>query len=229
MTQPLIINDRWPSRARRELRASDLGSLLNAIAGAQTTEGAAETDTTLRALEFISALPVTADQTPMFGIRLWGELFDTLIENAPEFLDYSPHSWQDMPSDSVPLPHLIEVSTSPFLVVLIWHNVPDQGTRREFYGTTLNNTKDTQLVFRKSFLDGKIISLAGEILRDCTTRIHATKTPKAAGAPPPNGLRSKSKQAAKPAPPTSEQTTHTPDSGQSRRVRGLPSSPSAER
>jgi hypothetical protein len=41
-----------------------------------------------------------------------------------------------------------------------------------------------------------------------------SETTKAAGAPPPNGLRTKSKQAAKPASVSTAQTTHTPKFGQ---------------
>lgn len=230
MTGPLISVDRWPSRARRDMRASDLGSLLNAIAGAQTTEGAAETDTMLRGLEFKSALPSTADQAPMFGVRLWGELLDGLIENAPELLDYSPHTSQDMPKGSACLPDLIEVSTSPLLVVLVWLDDAGVPKRREFYSTTRDyreNQKASheshQLLVRKSFLDGKMISLAGEILRDCTTR--SPKTTTAAEAPPSRGRQSKATQTARrqPKPLNKAQVTRTLTSASKPRVRsGIP-------
>lgn len=204
MTQPLIRENRWPSRTRREMRASDLGSLLNAIAGTQITEAAAETDTTLRALEFKSAFPLTADQTPMFGVRLWGELLDNLIEAAPALLDYSPHTWQTIPKESTPLPHFIEVSTIPLAVVLVWLDDHSAPKRREFYGPTREDQADQggsygshQLLVRKSFLDGRIISLAGEILRDCTTRTRIAKMTTAAEAPPSRGRQPKATQTAR--------------------------------
>lgn len=177
MTRPLIAVGRWPSRSRRELLASDLASILNAIISLQPATDAAKADTILRALEYKSTWPYTTEQTPALGgptCRTWGELLDGLIEHAPVFSDGEPAT-SDVGVHC--LPHVIETSFNPLDIVLVWWGPDGVPKRRDFYGPNRNNPiKPAQpygragLLICRSFLRPEMIQIAGEILRDNSTR-----------------------------------------------------------
>ena len=173
MTRPLILADRWPSRTRRQLLASDLACVLNAVISLQPAVDAAKADTILRSLEYKSTWPPTAEQKPALGgpaCRTWGELLDGLIEHAPAFSDPEPAT-SDV--DVLCLPHVIETTFNPLSIVLVWSGPDGAPKRRDFYGSgRTNRMEPTQpygravLFVRKSFLLPGLIQVAGKILRD---------------------------------------------------------------
>lgn len=176
MTRPLIALDRWPSRTRRQLLASDLASVLNAIISLEPATDSAKADAILRSLEYKSTWPPTAEQTPALGgptCRTWGELLDGLIERAPVFSDPEPAT-SDI--DVLCLPHVIEASFNQPDIVLVWLGPDGVPKRRDFYAPNRNNPiKPAQpygragLLICKSFLRPEMIQIAGEILRDNST------------------------------------------------------------
>lgn len=224
-TRPLIQHDRFPHRGRQKLLASDMASLLNAILGGQPAD-AVENDTMLRACEYISSLPPTAEQRPELGEGNWGELLERLIEKTQSRQDYA-----NEPTDSSIeiklLPHIIEVCLNPLSIVLVWHG-PDGGrTRLDFYSAKNSDLANRSRVYgpatllvRKSFLHPEMIKVASDILRDSQmsrkktmppkkgssaptdkpkkTSRHTTKKRKVVKAPTSNDLQPKPYQAAKP-------------------------------
>ncbi len=171
MTRPLIELDRWPNRSRRELLASDLGSMLNAFLGVHATY-AGESDTLLRSLEFKGAWPSSDAQEPMFGARTWGELLDGLIENMPHVPDPSvKQAAASAPAGSLYLPHRIESCLNPAGITLTWLGEDDERRRQEFYAPPLHQQPShpygkAMLLVRKSFMSSDLIVIAGQILRD---------------------------------------------------------------
>lgn len=192
MTRPLIRLDRWVSRTRRTLRASDLASVLNAIISLQPTGDSAEADTILRALEYKSTWPLTAEQIPAFafGERTWGQLLESLIEHAPPLLDYYLQGATNDVDVGNALPNVIETTFNPLSIALVWLR-PDGAARRcDFYGPAANNPKPSHpygtagLLVRKSFLQPQMIQLAGEILRDSSVSGPGNARPETAASLP---------------------------------------------
>jgi len=167
-TRPLIAINRWPSRARRQLLAGDLASLLNAVICDQSTRAAAEADSKIRALKYSGTMPYTTEQTPALGGGNWGELLERLIENAPPISDFkSEPATNDLNVNC--LPHLIEVSVNPLGVVLIWLGPSGVPKRHDFYAPTLRAPQPygtAGWVVRKTLVAPEMIQLCGEILRD---------------------------------------------------------------
>lgn len=171
MTRPLIETDQWPNRSRRELLASDLGSILNAILGVHATY-AGESNATLRALEFKSAWPLDSVQQPMFGVRTWGEMLDAMIENMPLVPDPSVRqAASSYPAGSLHLPHLIESCLNPAGISLTWLGEDGARKRQEFYALPPQQPQSqpygpATLVVRKTFMSSEMLIIAGQILRD---------------------------------------------------------------
>lgn len=173
MTRPLIALDRWPSRARKQLLASDLASLLNAMMGQQTTE-AATSDAMLRALEYKSTLPDTTKQAPALGEGTWGDLLERMIRNAPTEL-YPTLPWTAGMDYSSHLPHDIEACLNPLHMVLVWrHGLTGAPDRLDYYGPAPGDLSPhypyglATLLIRKCFLHPRMIVIAGHILRDAS-------------------------------------------------------------
>jgi hypothetical protein len=116
------------SRTRRTLRASDLASVLNAIISLQPTGDSAEADTILRALEYKSTWPWTAEQIPAFafGERTWGQLLASLIEHAPPLLDYYLQGATNDVDVGNALPNVIETTFNPPLFWSGWGRTAHQ-------------------------------------------------------------------------------------------------------
>ena len=195
MTRPLARENRWPSRSRRELWASDLASLLNVILGGQTSE-AIEVDNMLRGLEYLSSFvfepdpeqpggrKLTTRHEPHLGVRNWGELLEGIIHGVP-----SPDPAErpvnaavtdalvlDKPGTPI-LPTTIEVCLNPLSITLVWFWSGGE-LRRDFYQpTTLDQMKRASPygpavgLIRKTFLSSDVIITAGEILRDTSTQL----------------------------------------------------------
>ena len=174
MTRPLIALDRWPSRARKQLLASDLASLLNAMMGQQAAD-AATSDTMLRGLEFKSAWPNEAKQTPALGEGTWGDLLERLIRNAPGDLCPTVPATGGMDHSGY-LPHGIETCLNPLLIILVWDGKTGAPARREFYGPSFGALPPrypygpATLLVRKCFVSSQMITIAGQILRDASAQ-----------------------------------------------------------
>jgi hypothetical protein len=178
MTRGLITVDRWPSRNRKVLLASDLASIINALLGQQAAD-AVETDTILRAFEYKSTQVFPKDssttrptfiQSPALGPGTWGELLEGLIAMASPFLDYSPEAATN-DTEVRCLPHTIEACLTVPIIVLEWLGPNGAPKRRDFYGPRLwkkirQPYGPANLLVRKSFLDSAMINIAGDILRD---------------------------------------------------------------
>lgn len=172
MTRPLIQEDRWPSRKRREMLASDLASLLNAMMG-QTPTDAAEANQLLSGLEYKSSWPTT-EKTPYFGQSTWGELLEWLIAGAPSVADGFEHSRSDEGVNLPALPHIIEACLNPLSIQLIWYATDGLSQQRvDFYGPTRADMikryrpyGSANLLAFKSFMRPELIQIASEILQD---------------------------------------------------------------
>jgi len=171
-TRPLKDKNRWPSRSRRELLASDLGSLLNALIGNQPSD-AAETDDLLRALEYASSWPSTAPQRPRLGEGTWGEMLDALIENAPSVEEAYSRPALPPGTEVRMLPNKIHGCLNPLNIELIWL---DQHGRPEhidlYWPKTIELIQRSRPhgmaygLIRTSILHPEMILIAGELLRD---------------------------------------------------------------
>lgn len=189
-TRPLIELDRFISRSRRQLRASDLRSLFNAIAGGNATD-AAEIDTLFSDLTYKSSWHAQSadrhdqfEQRPAFGDGNWGQVLDRLIENAPPFLNYYPEPAKDR-GQGVSLPNTIELCLNPLSITLIWLGPNSAPRRQDFYGpapsaATRHSSPfgPANLLFRKTFVDGRLLSVAGDILRDANANRSTDIQPK---------------------------------------------------
>jgi hypothetical protein len=171
MTRPLIAANRWPNRFRKRLLAGDMASLMHAMLGGVTTE-AVTSDTLLRGLEYQGTWPPTVEQVPALGEGRWGELLERLIANAPaEPTDPTVPARVGMDYRGY-LPHSIEVCLNPASISLVWLGRDGVPARRDHYGpapgaaTTRDPYGPGVLMVRKVFLDPRMITIAGEILRD---------------------------------------------------------------
>lgn len=212
-TRLLIAVDRWPHRGRRQLRAGDLASILNAIMGSITD--AVGTDDLLRGLQYKSSIPPTAEQEPALGTGNWGQVLERLIEGAPPELHSGVPARKDANFRGV-MPNTIECCLNPPSILLVWLG-PDGATRQriDIYGPSADDTQlrepygPASWLIRKSFMDSNMIVLAGRILRDSSQK-RTTPRNETAAAP------GRATAARKPGPPKTPGSSNTPETSRAR-------------
>lgn len=193
-----------------------LSNILLGFAGNLPSD-AAEAAIKLTALEFHA---VNGEGVPELS-GSFGQVLEQIIRHVAEAADASAFC----------LPDLV-LSVNPPWAEIHWPEAVDAAAFVEFYkpGVGKPYVVAPWVVSKQTRIGRELLAAMGELLADTIQQQKdVSENTKAAGAPPPNGLRAKSKQAAKPVPADAEQLTHSPASGQSRRVRGLPSSPIVER
>lgn len=220
-----------------QVTAAEYANSILGLAAYQASE-APDAVQALRNCAYSCSLPASLEQKPLIDGDDYGVALDGMIEGIAHTLDHANGGATNENIIERSLPHQIEMQFYPSEIKMTWLDNIGAIKRVDVYSQK-SGEYGGRTLFRRTFIHPDLVWLAGRMLHDTPDRtdllignVATTTTPKnkkAAGAPPPNGLPAKSKQAAKPAPVTAEQTTHTPTSGQSRRVRGLPSSPFAER
>lgn len=206
------------------LECPHLKNVLLGFAGDQPSD-AAEAAIKLTALEFYE---VNEGTTPLLSGSL-GDVLEHIIQQVAEQAIQQKADASD--SSAFCLPDLI-LSVNPLWAEVHWPRVDRKAVRVEIYKPGVGKFYVTTpwVVSKQTRIGGEMLVAMGELLADTIQQQRdVPENTKAAGAPPPNGLRAKSKQAAKPVPVDEGQLTHSPKSGQSRQVRGLPSSPLVER
>ena len=201
-----------------------LSNILLGFAGNQPSD-AAEAVTTLAALEFYKT---EESASPRLMSNL-GRVIEQIIQGLAD-QTVQPETGVSG-SKTLYLPDLV-FSVNPPWAEIRWPSADSKTAYVESYkpGVGKPYTVTPWIVSRQTRIGWEMLAAMGELLADTIQQQRdMPKNTKAAGAPPPNGLRAKSKQAAKPVPVDAEQLTHSPKSGQSRQVRGLPSSPLVER
>jgi hypothetical protein len=166
----LVQDDRFISQRRRDLRASDLASLLNTVMGGQTAQ-ALEVDTMLRNLVYVSSAP--ASQAPIFAPRTWGGVLELMIQYAPPAAEPpgEPATGDIAPNT---LPHYIEVAVSAPYVCLLWLGPDGRSARRDWYAPTPPATANAVLLVRKAVIDGRMINVlydSQKSLKDVVIRV----------------------------------------------------------
>jgi len=189
-TRPLIKLDRFISNRRRLLRSSDLRCLLHAIIGDVPIDSA-EIDSSFSGLTYAMSWPATIDQAPACGEGNWGAVFDRLIQGpirpaAPLVGQIAQPDDTNDDSDIPRLPHLIEFSPNPLSVLLVWLDPQGNRRRQDFYGPPAGSVPQlygqASMLIRKSFLDSKLIIIAGEILRDASPKKRRRPSARKVGA-----------------------------------------------
>jgi hypothetical protein len=157
----LAVGDRFIGVNRRHLRASDLGSALNCRMMGQT-KTAIEVDTTLRRLVF-KGTSATGESAAVFRGKTWGDVLNFMIENAPPYTEHCDRAATGEVSPGT-LPHFIEVTMDVPLITLIWLGPDSRPGRADWYGPK-GTYSHTTMIVRKTVVNGRIISVLGDILR----------------------------------------------------------------
>jgi hypothetical protein len=120
-----------------------------------------EYDDALRGLVLKGSWP--QGRSPIFPTQSWGDTLEYMIRNAPPSQEHA----EEPCAESVPagaLPHQIEIITNLPYVSLIWLGPDGRPAQRDGFGRK-KASPPSGIIARKVVVDGKIISILGDILR----------------------------------------------------------------